>query len=176
MVPIFSADHDQAQLLYPKASLVRQSWVAGERQQGLALRLQTAANTEPSMLRTQINPALGLAARDLQGYDKVAIKIRALNQTQSVQFALLNADGLAFGTELEVGEQWRYLIVPFAALKPMATELTQAYPTFMPAQLPHQTLEFGELSKLQGLQLRLIASPTQSVALELAEVSLLRSQ
>ncbi len=176
MVPIFSADHDQAQLLYPKASQVRQSWVAGERQQGLALRLQTAATTEPSLLRTQINPALGLAARDLQGYDKVAIKIRALNQTQSVQFALLNADGLAFGTELEVGEQWRYLVVPFAALKPMPTELTQAYPTFMPAQLPHQTLEFGELSKLQGLQLRLIASPTQSVAVELAEVSLLRSQ
>ena len=46
----------------------------------------------------------------------------------------------------------------------------------MPAQLSHQATELGDVAKLQGLQLRLLASPTSTVAVELAEVSLLKSQ
>lgn len=176
MIPLFSANHDSTQLLYPKASQVSQSWVAGERQQGLALRLQLGAKTDPSLVRTEINPDLALAKRDVSGYDKVAIKIRALNEPLELSFALLNSDGLAFGTELTVDSKWQYLVVPLTALKPMPTELTQAYPTFMPAQLSHQATELGDVAKLQGLQLRLLASPTSTVAVELAEVSLLKSQ
>lgn len=176
MIPLFSANHDSTQLLYPKASQVSQSWVAGDRQQGLALRLQLGAKADPSLVRTEINPDLALAKRDVSGYDKVAIKIRALNEPVELSFALLNSDGLAFGTELTVDSKWQYLVVPLSALKPMPTELTQAYPTFMPAQLPHQATELGDVAKLQGLQLRLLASPTSTVAVELAEVSLLKSQ
>ncbi|MBN8446888.1 MAG: cellulase family glycosylhydrolase [Gammaproteobacteria bacterium] len=176
MIPLFSANHDSTQLLYPKASQVSQSWVAGDRQQGLALRLQLGAKADPSLVRTEINPDLALAKRDFSGYDKVAIKIRALKEPLELSFALLNSDGLAFGTELTVNSKWQYLVVPLSALKPMPTELTQAYPTFMPAQLPHQATELGDVAKLQGLQLRLLASPTSTVAVELAEVSLLKSQ
>lgn len=176
MIPLFSANHDSTQLLYPKASQVSQSWVAGDRQQGLALRLQLGAKADPSLVRTEINPDLALAKRDVSGYDKVAIKIRALKEPLALSFALLNSDGLAFGTELTVDSKWQYLLVPLTALKPMPTELTQAYPTFMPAQLSHQATELGDVAKLQGLQLRLLASPTSSVAVELAEVSLLKSQ
>lgn len=176
MIPLFSANHDSTQLLYPKASQVSQSWVAGDRQQGLALRLQLGAKADPSLVRTEINPDLALAKRDVSGYDKIAIKIRALKEPLELSFALLNSDGLAFGTELTVNSKWQYLVVPLSALKPMPTELTQAYPTFMPAQLPHQATELGDVAKLQGLQLRLLASPTSTVAVELAEVSLLKSQ
>ncbi len=176
MIPLFSANHDSTQLLYPKASQVSQNWVAGERQQGLALRLQLGAKADPSLVRTEINPDLALAKRDVSGYDKIAIKIRALKEPLALSFALLNNDGLAFGTELTVDSKWQYLVVPLSALKPMPTELTQAYPTFMPAQLSHQATELGDVAKLQGLQLRLLASPTSTVAVELAEVSLLKSQ
>lgn len=176
MIPLFAANTDSAQLLYPKSAQVSQSWVAGERQQGLALRLQLAKGGDPSLLRTQINPDLGLTRRELSGYDKIAVKIRALTSPLSIEFSLLNQDGLAFGRQITVDTKWQYLVVPIAALQPLPAELTQAYPTFMPAQLNHQATELGPLSQLQGLQLRLLASPSQTVAVELAEVSLLKSQ
>lgn len=176
MIPLFSANTDSAQLLYPKSAQVSQSWVAGERQQGLALRLQLAKGGDPSLVRTQINPDLGLTRRDLSGFDKVAVKIRALTSPLAIEFSLLNQDGLAFGRQINLDTKWQYLVLPIGALQPLPTELTQAYPTFMPAQLKHQTTAIGPLSQLQGLQLRLLASPTQTVAVELAEVSLLKSQ
>lgn len=182
-VPLFDARVDQTTLLYPKDAQVSQQWLAGERQQGLTLRLRPAKTPDwqqppLALLRTETHAVMGLSQRDLSGYTKVAIKMRAvLSKTQDkmpVRFALLNKDGLAFGIDLEATAEWRYQLVPLTALQATPTLLTQAYPTFMPAQLTHQGQSLGDLSQLQGTQWQLLAPSDGNNALEIAEVSLMR--
>jgi hypothetical protein len=182
-VPLFDARVDQTTLLYPKDAHVTQQWLAGERQQGLALRLRPATTPDWQqpplpLLRTETHAVMGLSQRDLTGYTKVAIKMRAVHNKQQgtlpVRFALLNKDGLAFGIDLEASSEWRYQLVPLSALEATPTLLTQAYPTFMPAQLAHQGQSLGDLSQLQGTQWELLAPSDGNHALEIAEVSLMR--
>lgn len=178
-VPLFDARVDQTTLLYPKDAQVSQQWLAGERQQGLALRLRPAKTPDwqqppLALLRTETHAVMGLTQRDLAGYTKVAIKIRAVTGKMPVRFALLNQDGLAFGIDLEASTDWRYQLVPLSALQATPTLLTQAYPTFMPAQLAHQGQQLGDLSQLQGTQWQLLAPSDGNNALEIAEVSLMR--
>jgi hypothetical protein len=182
-VPLFDAKVDQTTLLYPKDAQVTQQWLAGERQQGLALRLRPAKTPDwqqppLALLRTETHAVMGLTQRDLSDYSKVAIKMRAVQDnkqgTLPVRFALLNKDGLAFGIDLEASSDWRYQLVPLTALQPTPTLLTQAYPTFMPAQLAHQGQQLSDLSQLQGTQWQLLAPSDGNQALEIAEVSLMR--
>jgi hypothetical protein len=182
-VPLFDAKVDQTTLLYPKDAQVTQQWLAGERQQGLALRLRPAKTPDwqqppLALLRTETHAVMGLTQRDLSGYSKVAIKMRAVHSKKQdklpVRFALLNKDGLAFGIDLEASSEWRYQLVPLSALQATPTLLTQAFPTFMPAQLAHQGQQLGDLSQLQGTQWQLLAPSDGNNALEIAEVSLMR--
>jgi hypothetical protein len=182
-VPLFDARVDQTALLYPKDAQVTQQWLAGERQQGLVLRLRPAKTPDWQqaplpLLRTEIQPVMGLNRRDVSGYNKVAVKIRAIhNQKQAkmpLRFALLNQDGLAFGIDLEASSDWRYQLIPLNALTTTPSLLTQAYPTFMPAQLTHQGQQLGDLGQLQGTQWQLLAPSDGNIALEIAEVSLMR--
>ena len=178
-VPLFDARVDQTTLLYPKDAQVTQQWLAGERQQGLTLRLRPAKTPDWQqpplpLLRTETHAVMGLTPRDLSGYTKVAIKMRAVKDKMPVRFALLNKDGLAFGIDLEASSEWRYQLVPLSALQATPTLLTQAYPTFMPAQLSHQGQSLGDLSQLQGTQWQLLAPSDGNNALEIAEVSLMR--
>jgi hypothetical protein len=178
-VPLFDARVDQTTLLYPKDAQVTQQWLAGERQQGLTLRLRPAKTPDWQqpplpLLRTETHAVMGLTPRDLSGYTKVAIKMRAVKDKLPVRFALLNKDGLAFGIDLEASSEWRYQLVPLSALQATPTLLTQAYPTFMPAQLVHQGQSLGDLSQLQGTQWQLLAPSDGNNALEIAEVSLMR--
>lgn len=178
-VPLFDARVDQTTLLYPKDAQVTQQWLAGERQQGLVLRLRPAKTPDWQqpplpLLRTETHAVMGLTQRDLAGYTKVAIKIRAVKDKLPVRFALLNNDGLAFGIDLEASSEWRYQLVPLRALQATPTLLTQAYPTFMPAQLTHQGQSLGDLSQLQGTQWQLLVPSDGNNALEIAEVSLMR--
>lgn len=178
-VPLFDARVDQTTLLYPKDAQVTQQWLAGERQQGLVLRLRPAKTPDWQqpplpLLRTETHAVMGLTQRDLAGYTKVAIKIRAVKDKLPVRFALLNNDGLAFGIDLEASSEWRYQLVPLSALQATPTLLTQAYPTFMPAQLTHQGQSLGDLSQLQGTQWQLLVPSDGNNALEIAEVSLMR--
>ena len=178
-VPLFDAKADQTTLLYPKDAQVTQQWLAGERQQGLTLRLRPAKTPDwqqppLALLRTETHAVMGLSQRDLSGYTKVAIKMRAVKDKLPIRFALLNKDGLAFGIDLEASSEWRYQLVPLSALQATSTLLTQAYPTFMPAQLTHQGQSLGDLSQLQGTQWQLLAASDGNNALEIAEVSLMR--
>jgi len=178
-VPLFDARVDATTLLYPKDAQVTQQWLAGERQQGLTLRLRPAKTPDWQqpplpLLRTETHPVMGLTHRDLSGYTKVAIKMRAVKDQLPVRFALLNKDGLAFGIDLEASSDWRYQLVPLTALQATPTLLTQAYPTFMPAQLVHQGQRLGDLSQMQGTQWQLLAPSDGNNALEIAEVSLMR--
>ncbi len=178
-VPLFDTRVDQTTLLYPKDAQVTQQWLAGERQQGLALRLRPAKTPDWQqpplpLLRTETHAVMGLTQRDLAGYTKVAIKMRAVKEKLPVRFALLNKDGLAFGIDLEASPDWRYQLVPLSALQATPTLLTQAYPTFMPAQLAHQGQSLGDLSQLQGTQWQLLVPSDGNNALEIAEVSLMR--
>ena len=118
-VPLFDARVDQTTLLYPKDAQVTQQWLAGERQQGLTLRLRPAKTPDwqqppLALLRTETHAVMGLTPRDLSGYTKVAIKMRAVKDKMPVRFALLNKDGLAFGIDLEASSEWRYQLVPLS--------------------------------------------------------------
>lgn len=178
-VPLFDAKVDQSTLLYPKDAQVTQQWLAGDRQQGLALRLRPAKTADwqrppLALLRTETHLAMGLTQRDLTTYNRVAIKMRAVSAKMPVRFSLLNADGLAFGIDLEATTEWRYQLVPLSALQATPTLLTQAFPTFMPASLEHSGAQLGNLSQLQGTQWQLLAPTDGNNALEIAEVSLIR--
>ncbi|PKM18950.1 MAG: hypothetical protein CVV11_11080 [Gammaproteobacteria bacterium HGW-Gammaproteobacteria-15] len=187
-VALFDATLDRHNNLYPKDERVRQDLVSGQQGKGLALRLaieDLQATAPELLLRVTPAPDNSLLQRDLTGYNTLAIKIRAVKQNEQIELALLNADGLAFGTELNVSTEWQYLLLPLSTLHSTATALPQAFPTFMPALLPAAQAGLAwpansDLRQLQGVQLRFNAGAYAAAALggwhavELAEVSLIK--
>lgn len=162
---------------------------------GLALQLgvdslETAKAA--AILKTTLSADNSLLKRNLKGYDTVALKIRAVKQPEQLKFALLDKDGIAYGTELKVGTDWQYLLVPLHKLKQTDTLLTQAYPMFMPLFAPRGApstapgvaagsgLKLNELKQLQGIQLMFNQSAYSAAeakgwhGVELAEVSLIQ--
>ena len=122
--------------------------------------------------------ALGQAAQLLPDAGvKLRLKVRLVrrgdsNEPLPVGVALLDADGLAWGSELPVSAQWQVLQLPVSSLEPLPTLLTQAYPTFLPSQLQSATRRPFDARSSQGVQWWLPSKPTADFALEIAEVSL----
>lgn len=194
-VALFDASLDRQNSLYPKDATVTQRVVADSSGAGLALQLgvdslETAKAA--AILKTTLSADNSLLKRNLKGYDTVALKIRAVKQPEQLKFALLDKDGIAYGTELKVGTDWQYLLVPLHKLKQTDTLLTQAYPMFMPLFAPIAApraapgvaagsgLKLNELKQLQGLQLMFNQSAYSAAeakgwhGIELAEVSLIQ--
>lgn len=138
------------------------------------------------LLRTQLQRqqqlayanATGTASQLLPDAElKLRLKVRVVrrgdsNEPLTVGVALLDQDGLAWGSELPVSAQWQVLQLPVASLQPLPTLLSEAYPTFLPAQLQSATRRPFDARYSQGVQWWLPSLPTQDVALEIAEVSL----
>lgn len=138
------------------------------------------------LLRTQLQRQQQLAYANATGTAsqllpdaalKLRLKVRVVrrgdtNEPLTVGVALLDQDGLAWGSELPVSAQWQVLQVPVASLQPLPTLLSEAYPTFLPAQLQSATRRPFDARYSQGVQWWLPSLPTQDVALEIAEVSL----
>lgn len=138
------------------------------------------------LLRTQLQRQQQLAYANATGTAsqllpdaalKLRLKVRMVrrgdgNEPLTVGVALLDQDGLAWGSELPVSTQWQVLQVPVATLQPLPTLLSEAYPTFLPAQLQSATRRPIDARYSQGVQWWLPSLPTQDVALEIAEVSL----
>jgi hypothetical protein len=186
-VALFDASLDRQNSLYPKDAIVTQRLVADSSAAGLALQLGvTSLETAQAaaLLKTTLSVDNSLLHRNLTAYNTVALKIRAVKQPEHLSFAVLDKDGIAYGTELKVGTDWQYLLVPLKKLKATQTLLTQAYPMFMPVFAPKiaagDKLKHNELSQLQGLQLMFNQSAYSAAdakgwhGVELAEVSLIQ--
>lgn len=186
-VALFDATLDRQNSLYPKDATVTQRVVADSSGAGLALQLgvdslETAQAA--ALVKTTLSADNSLLQRNLKGYDTVALKIRAVKQPEQLRFALLDKDGIAYGTELKVSTDWQYLLIPLHKLKQTQTLMTQAYPMFMPVYAPNVEqglgLKLNELQQLQGIQLMFnqsAYSPAEARGwhgVELAEVSLIQ--
>lgn len=187
-IALFDATLDRQVNLYPKDGRVEQHLVSGQQGKGLAMQLGLDGLTDSNndwLLRTTLAADNRLQARDLSKYNALAVKIRAVQQPEQVELSVLDADGLAYGTELQVSTDWQYLLIPLTMLRSTDTVMTQAYPTFMPvllkAEQPGTVLpEKTDLRQLQGLQLRFSTHAYPQAerkgwhGIELAEVSLIR--
>ncbi|AWB69165.1 hypothetical protein C2869_21930 (plasmid) [Saccharobesus litoralis] len=98
-----------------------------------------------------------LAGRDLKGYDHLLVKIKGHGAQEHVHFGVLDKDGIAFGTEFSVTNQWQYKLIPLPSLKPVTSMLTKSYPMFMPAErqlTPEKNkLAASDMRYSQGLQI-----------------------
>lgn len=187
-IHLFDATADRQHNLYPKDARVQQHYVSSQDGKGLVLQLglDNLQNSQSDwLLRSTLSKDNNLTIQDFSGYNTLAVKIRALPKAAKVELAILNGDGLAYGTELQPGTDWQYLLIPLSKLKATDTVTTQAYPTFMPsvllpllrgAPLPADT----DLKQLQGIQLRFSSDAYSETdrqgwhGVELAEVSLIR--
>jgi hypothetical protein len=159
-ITLFDALLDNNNLIYPNSAKSNWEYVIGQQGQGSALRLsgkdlEQGANP---LVRMTLAADNQLQGRDLSQYNTVAIKLRAVQQTEHLQFSLLDSDGLAYGMALDVGTDWQYLLLPLSALKPTDTLYPQSYPMFMPAFYPalgriEDNKWLGQLNQIQGLQM-----------------------
>jgi hypothetical protein len=185
-VTLFDAKADRDSLVYPNSATSRWEYVIGQQSQGLALRLSSENLTHHSnethpLVRMTLAVDNQLKNRNLNGYNTVAIKVRALQQTEYVQFSLLDADGLAKGRELEVSTNWHYLVVPLTSLVERDTLFPKSYPMFMPAVYSAtKTTVQSPLNLLQGLQFAFSSNKYPPNirkgwhAIEIAELKLLK--
>lgn len=173
-VNVFDAMADRDILIYPSKANSSWEYVIGEQGQGIALRLSNdglqAQNTP--LVRMTLAANNPLLQRNLTGYNAIAIKLRAVEQVEHLQFAVLNNNGLAQGVELEVSPQWQYLVVPLSTLKPVETLLPQSYPMFMPATVKadKQNKLEEHLNAMQGLQFVLLGEKYAKKELNLKHV------
>ena len=87
------------------------------------------------LLRTDLPKNATLIDRSLEEYNAIALRVRSLGKSDRLQFGVIANDGLAYGTDFTVSDEWKTLILPVSALKPTATLLTRAYPIFMPVTM-----------------------------------------
>lgn len=187
-IALFDATLDRNVNLYPKDGKVQQHLLSGPQGKGQIMQLSLDGLTDSSsdwLLRTTLAADNALQARDLSQYNTLAIKIRAVQQPEQLELALLDADGLAYGAELKVSTEWQYLLVPLKMLRSTDTVMTQAYPVFMPVILPAAKPGSAlpaktNLRQIQGLQLRFNSDAYTDAdrkgwhGVELAEVSLIK--
>ena len=185
-VTLFDALIDNNNLVYPNGAKSNWQYVIGQQGQGAALRLSqtNVSDGQNPLVRMTLTADNQLQRRDLSQYDTVAIKLRAVQQNEHLQFSLLDADGLAHGIEMDVGTEWQYILLPLSAFKPVATLVPQSYPMFMPATYPATDTQsdnlWSALNQMQGLQFVLMgqkyAQAARSAwhAIDVAEVKLIK--
>ncbi|MET6757271.1 hypothetical protein [Pseudoalteromonas sp. NCIMB_1079] len=157
---LFDAQLDRNNLIYPKNGKVRQEYVSGQNGLGTVLKLGLDNLTQSNdLLKTTLAADSQLIDRNTRGLNTVAIKIRSLTKQEHINFALLDKDGLAFGTKLNVTNQWQYLLVPLSSLTSSETMMIQAYPSFMPNSIAPQGNDAktfdSSINLIQGLQISL---------------------
>ncbi|KMT66686.1 family 1 glycosylhydrolase [Catenovulum maritimum] len=169
---LFDAEKDQNTRLYPKWGKTRWDYVAGQNGLGTAFRLsimdleQSGSNW---LLRSTLAEDNHFSAKNLSGYNTLAIKARAIGDTDEfVNIAVLNQDGLAFGKTIQVGQNWQFYQISIADLTSVKTMMTNGYPMFLPAEYPSlkQADVLLNLNQIQGSQVSFDASKYSSQALK----------
>lgn len=182
---LFDAKNDRNNLLYPKNAKVKQEYVSGQNGLGTVLKLgidNLLGNN--FLLKTTLSADNSLRNRGTEGFNTLAIKVRAFSEIEHISFGLLDKNGLAFSKQLKVNKGWQYLLVPLSSLKISDTMMIKAYPTFMPTllEIPNEniSIENSELSLIQGVQISFEKSAYSNKELkrwhgiELENISLIR--
>ncbi|MCH1918479.1 hypothetical protein L9G15_03420 [Shewanella sp. A3A] len=179
-VTLLAPATDQGGYYTPKDTV---SWPAtAATAEGATLKLavdQQAIQRGGTLLRTDLANDNQLSGRQLGGYNALAMRIRSLGKDDRLQLGLIADDGLAWGTDFPVANQWQTLVLPLDKLKPMATLLGQAFPTFMPVTVgPFATQTSFSADAIAGLQLLLQPlGPHQTMqtrGIEIAEIALVQ--
>ncbi|QVK23381.1 hypothetical protein KHX94_00795 [Shewanella dokdonensis] len=178
-VTLLAPATDRAGYYTPKNAV---SWPAtAATVEGATLKLsveQQAISTGGTLLRLDLANDNQLSDRDLSGYNALALRIRSLGKDDRLQFGIIGNDGLAWGTDFPVSNQWKTLVLPLDKLKPVGTLLGQAFPTFMPVTAgPFAAQTALTLNAIEGLQLALpplgAHQTMQQRGIEIAEVALI---
>ena len=133
------------------------------------------------LLRTDLPKNATLINRSLEEYNAIALRIRSLGNSDRLQFGVIANDGLAYGTDFSISDEWKTLILPVSALKPTATLLTRAYPMFMPVTMgpfdKQSPLDIHQITGLQFLLPRLKRAPKNGWrGIELGEIALVKME
>jgi hypothetical protein len=187
---LFDALADRATTIYPNGAKSAWKYVSGEQGQGLALQLSSSdlddnIRAQNPLIRLTLASDNQINSRNLQDFNTVAIKVRAVQQSETLQFSLLDRNGLAHGIDLDVGLGWQYLLVPISALQAVDTILPQSYPMFMSPVVsvtPQSGAEpwYNNLHQLQGMQFAFSTKKGDKKqlkawrAVEIAEVKLIQ--
>ncbi|MBO1272793.1 hypothetical protein J3L11_14195 [Shewanella sp. 4t3-1-2LB] len=150
--------------------------------EGATLKLSVepqAISTGGTLLRLDLANDNQLIGRDLHGYNALALRLRSLGKDDRLQLGIIANDGLAWGTDFPVANDWKTLLLPLDKLKPMGIMLGQAYPTFMPVAVgPFASQKAFSLNAIEGMQLLLPAlGPHQTMqqrGIEITEVALVQ--
>ena len=133
------------------------------------------------LLRTDLPKNATLIDRTLKKYNAIALRVRSLGNSDRLQFGVIANDGLAYGTDFTVSDEWKTLILPVSALKPTATLLTRAYPIFMPVTMgPFEEQSPLDIHQITGLQF--ILPPLKRApkngwrGIELGEIALVKME
>lgn len=177
-VVIFDPAVDRAALITPQQAI---AWPASSASaDGESVRLEVFEPHHPlggSLLRTELPKDLTIQGRDLTGYNALALRVRATTHKDILALGVIANDGLAYGASVTITDEWQTLVIPLAALKPVATVMPRAYPMFMPVTLPaNNTAGALDLQQLSGLQFQLPVSRSNHHkhrrGIELGEVAL----
>ncbi|NVK54166.1 MAG: cellulase family glycosylhydrolase [Alteromonadaceae bacterium] len=158
-IPLFTPAQARRTFVAPQNTV---SWPASSAtKEGETVKLEVFKDHLQSggpLLRTDLSPNATMLERHLDGYEAIALRIRALGGRDRVQFGLIANDGLAYGTDFEVTKEWKTLVIPVSALQPTPTLLTRAYPLFMPVTIgPFEHQQALSLQQITGMQLLLPA-------------------
>ncbi|AMJ96881.1 hypothetical protein AVL55_01020 [Alteromonas macleodii] len=133
------------------------------------------------LLRTDLPKNATLIDRSLEEYNAIALRVRSLGKSDRLQFGVIANDGLAYGTDFTVSDEWKTLILPVSALKPTATLLTRAYPIFMPVTMgpfeEQSPLDIHQITGLQFILPPLKRAPKNSWrGIEVGEIALVKME
>ena len=131
------------------------------------------------LLRTDLAVGNRLTDRKLDDYDAVALRVRASGGSDRLQLGFIANDGLAYGTDFPVSKEWKTLVIPLSAFKPVPLLFTRAYPTFMPVTTGPFDQAPLSLNAITGLQFSLPplkrAPKSGYRGIELGEVALINT-
>ncbi|WJG10094.1 hypothetical protein [Aliiglaciecola sp. LCG003] len=179
-IRLFDPATDRAAVFNPKSAVAWPATSATE--EGATLKLAYFSdnlNAAGSLLRATLANDNQLSGRNLSDYNGLAIRVRSLGKADKVQLGLIGQDGLAYGTDFPVPNEWKTLVIPLKELRPIGTLMANAYPSFMPISVgPHDSQTKLALEAITGFQLIMPALPSnrklQHRGVEIAEMALIQ--
>ena len=160
-VLLFDGRRDLGHVLYPhpwEYVPFRTDIVAGSEPQRLALSAVVEDFTPPPhhfALRTFLPESQRTRLGEAPAGDVLRVRARAAGRASDrMEVALVERDGTAWGTVIELMDAWREFVIPLSDLRPTSLALLpRPYPQFLPYLRETTTTHEGpRLAELDGLQ------------------------
>ena len=174
-VLLFDSARDRGHVLYPhpwEYVPFRTDIVAGSEPQRLALSAVVEDFTPPPhhfALRTFLPEGQRTRLGEAHSGGVLRVRARAAGRASDrMEVALVERDGTAWGTVVELTDTWRELVIPLSELRPISLALLpRPYPQFLPYLRETTTAHEGpRLAELDGLQFAVGANLFQDADVE----------